>query len=486
MPASNTESSRPLTPFSPYTALRQLVRARPLTVGPAASVRETLQLFDQTGADAVVIIDHEHRVALGIVTLKDVVRRIAIEGCDPHASIASVMTSGLITLPADSSAHQASVAMVRRGVRHLVLTESDGSCFNVVSQSDLYSLPGAQSAELVDAILAARDIPALSSLSAEIRRFVNRLVAERVNAETLCHRLSSLNDLLTLQVIELVAARFELPYVPWCWLVFGSEGRLEQTLATDQDNGLIFKVESSEEAATLREQFLPFALAVNEALDRCGFPLCKGQIMASNPRWCLSSDEWRQAFENWLMEPHPESLLNSSIFFDFRALYGQESLASDLRDWLLANSPGYPLFLRAMVQNTLNWQSPLNWWNGFRYEDDKEFPHTVDLKKHGARPFVDAARIHALARQIPDTNTVERLRAVGAQMDAPEQSAALVDAFQHIQRMRFEQQVRASADEAGNRVDPDQLHELDRLILKEAFKQIQALQKNLVRTYARD
>ena len=71
-------------------------------------------------------------------------------------------------------------------------------------------------------------------------------------------------------------------------------------------------------------------------------------------------------------------------------------------------------------------------------------------------------------------------------MDAPEQSAALVDAFQHIQRMRFEQQVRASADEAGNRVDPDQLHELDRLILKEAFKQIQALQKNLVRTYARD
>ncbi|HMW16309.1 MAG TPA: DUF294 nucleotidyltransferase-like domain-containing protein [Accumulibacter sp.] len=483
MPGSNTEPPR-ITPFSPYTALRQLVRARPLTVSPTTTVRETLLLLDQTGADAVVVIDRERRVALGIVTLKDVVRRIAIDGCDLQASIATVMTSGLITVAADSNAHQASVAMVRRGVRHLVLIENDGSYFNLVSQTDLYSLPGAQSAELVDAILVARDISTLATLAGDIRRFVNRLVSERVNAETLCHRLSSLNDLLTLQAIEIVASRFELPYVPWCWLVFGSEGRLEQTLATDQDNGLIFQAESSEHAAILREQFLPFAQAVNIALDRCGFPLCKGQIMASNPQWCLSSNEWQQAFERWLMEPHPESLLNSSIFFDLRPLYGHESLANELRDWLLASTPSFPLFLRAMVHNTLNWQSPLNWWQGFRYEDDKEFPHTVDLKKHGSRPFVDAARIYALARRIPDTNTVERLRAAGAQTWTAEQTAAMVDAFHHIQRIRLERQIAASEGEPSNRVDPDRLHELDRLILKETFKQIRLLQRSLTREYA--
>jgi CBS domain-containing protein len=100
------------------------------------------------------------------------------------------------------------------------------------------------------------------------------------------------------------------------------KGRLEQTLATDQDNGLIFAAESDAQASSLRTAFLPFARAVNEALDACGFPLCKGNIMASNPQWCLSTSEWRSAFSGWLESPQPEALLNSSIFFDFaRALW---------------------------------------------------------------------------------------------------------------------------------------------------------------------
>ncbi|WP_313953639.1 DUF294 nucleotidyltransferase-like domain-containing protein [Accumulibacter sp.] len=486
MPDSSTEEQGlRAAPFSPYVALRHLVRGEPLTVGPSTSVRETMLLLDQARGDAVVVVDERSRVPLGIITLHDVLRRVAIEAGDLQAPIATVMTGGLITMPADSTAHQASVVMVRRGVHHLVLTEADGSYFNLVSQADLYTLPGAQSTDLVKSILAARDLPTLIALAGEIRALVCRLVAERVSADALCNRLSSLNDLLTLQVIELVAGAFDLPYVQWCWLVFGSEGRLEQTLATDQDNGLIFAADSDQQAAVLREAFLPFARAVNEALDACGFPLCKGHIMASNPQWCLSTDEWRAAFSGWLESPQPEALLNSSIFFDLRGLYGQESLANDLRSWLLARAHAYPIFLRAMVENTLNWESPLNWWKGFRTDLDKDFPHTIDLKKHGSRPFVDAARVYALARQIPDTNTAERLRVTGEQIGiGANDMAALIDAFQHIQRLRLQQQVNSGADSVSNRVDPDELHELDRLILKEALKQVAYLQKRLVREYA--
>ncbi|MEF8770300.1 MAG: DUF294 nucleotidyltransferase-like domain-containing protein [Candidatus Accumulibacter phosphatis] len=484
MPGSSTEQTRRVAPFSPYVALRHLVRAQPLTIAPGASIRETLLLLDRMRADAVVVIDADSRVPLGIVTLPDVVRRIGIEACDLQAPIATVMTSGLITVPADGTAHQASVVMVRRGVRHLVLTEADGSYFNLVSQTDLYTLPGAQHADLVQSILAARDIRTLAVLAGDVRAFVSRLVAERVSADALCHRISALNDLLTLQVIELVASQFDLPYVPWCWLVFGSEGRLEQTLATDQDNGLIFAADSDAEASGLREAFLPFARAVNEALDACGFPLCKGNIMAGNPQWCLSVYEWRTAFSGWLNSPQPEALLNSSIFFDLRGLYGQESLVNDLRSWLLSRASSYPIFLRAMVENTMNWESPLNWWKGFRYDQDKEFPHTIDLKKHGSRPFVDAARIYALAGQIPDTNTVERLRISGEQGGmAADELAALIDAFHHIQRLRLEHQVNSGVAMDSNRVNPDELHELDRLILKESLKQVQHLQKRLTRQY---
>lgn len=485
MPGSSIDEPGRVTSYSPYVALRHLVHGKPLVVSPTATVRETLFLLDHRRADAVVVVDEASRMPLGIMTLHDVVRRIAIEGCDPQAPIAAVMTGGLITMPADSTAHQASVVMVRRGVRHLVLTDSDGSFFHLVSQTDLHALPGTKSSDLVRSILGAREMSTLVVLASEVRAFAARLIVERISADALCHHLSSLNDLLTLQVIELIAGQYELPYVPWCWLVFGSEGRFEQTLATDQDNGLIFVADSDAQADTLRTAFLPFARAVNEALDACGFPLCKGNIMASNAQWCLSTQEWRSAFSGWLECPQPEALLNSSIFFDLRALYGQESLANDLRAWLLARTPSYPIFLRAMVENTMNWTSPLTWRNSFRYDGDKEFPRTIDLKKHGSRPFVDAARIYALAGQIHETNTVERLRITSEHSGLPrEETAALIDAFQHIQRVRLERQVKDGDGAAGNRVDPDQLHQLDRLILKECLKQVPILQKRLVRLYA--
>lgn len=481
MRGSNTRVS-----LSPYTALRHLCSAAPLGVPPSLSVRQALHRLDAMHADALVVIDEASRVPLGIVTLRDVLRRIAIEAGDLDVPIAVVMTGGLITLPADATAHQASVVMVRRGVRHLVLTETDGSYFNVVSQAELYALPGARAADLVADILAARDVATLSTLAAGVRRYAAQLLAERVGAEAICQRISALNDLLTLQVIELSAGAFDLPYVPWCWLVFGSEGRFEQTLATDQDNGLLFVAASAAEAADLRQAFLPFARAVNQALDVCGFPLCQGQIMASNPAWCLSQDEWQSAFGAWMQDAQPVALLNATIFFDFRVLYGQESLASALRDWLLERAPNHPIFLRALVENTLNWPSPLNWWQGFRYDGKKALAHTIDLKRHGARPFVDAARIDALAHGVPETNTVERLRAVAELGGRPtDETAALVDAFYHIQRLRLENQVGAGSEEAAaNRVNPDHLHKLDRLILKESLKQAYSLQQRLARDYA--
>ncbi|MBK7562924.1 MAG: CBS domain-containing protein [Propionivibrio sp.] len=149
MPDSNTSS--PVAPFSPFAILRNLVRVAPLTVAPSASVRETLTKLDAARTDAIVVVDEASHVPLGIVTLRDVLRRIAIEAGDLEAPIAVIMTGGLITLPASATAHQASVIMVRRGVRHLVLTEPDGSYFNVVSQADLYAQTGARVSELVSA-----------------------------------------------------------------------------------------------------------------------------------------------------------------------------------------------------------------------------------------------------------------------------------------------------------------------------------------------
>ncbi|MDP2136190.1 MAG: DUF294 nucleotidyltransferase-like domain-containing protein [Sulfuritalea sp.] len=462
------------------TTLCSLPLALPVMLDPAISVREALRAIDLQAAEAGVVVDPVTAVPLGIVSLRDALRAIVNDECDLGGPVAGVMTGGLASLAADATVHQAMVLMFRRGMRHLILTAADGRLFNVVSQGDLYGMQAADSAGLTNAIVASRSIADLSQQAIAVRRYAARRLAEGDSAEVLCEWISALNDLVALQAIDIIEGEFELPYVPWCWIVFGSEGRLEQTLVTDQDNGIVFAADSAVQAEELRQKFLPFAQAVNAALDACGFPLCTGQIMASNPAWCLSLDEWKRRFEDWIVVPEPKAILNASIFFDFRPLYGREDLVTALQDWLLQRLKGNVAFLRAMAFTALEQEPPLSWWRDFRLSGGKDYPRTLDLKTQGARLFVDVARILALRHGVEHTNTVERLRGVRPALGMPvEEIAAMAAAFYQIQRLRLQNQVAGEFPEATNRINPDRLHKLDRQILKEALRLARTLQQRL-------
>ena len=301
-----------------------------------------------------------------------------------------------------------------------------------------------------------------------------------MGVEALCQWMSGLNDLIAMRVIEIMEDEFDLPAVPWCWLVFGSEGRLEQTFATDQDNGLIFVPPQPNAAEELRAAFLPFAQAVNQALHHCGFERCRGNIMAGNPSWCLSDAEWQARFADWLDVPEPQALMHGTIFFDFRPLYGSFDPVDRLRTWLIGTTPRQGRFLRSLAEHAVGVSPPLGWAGQFTYDRNRDFPHIIDLKLQGARLFMDPARIWALQLGIWATNTAERLRAAAMAMGrAGEDTAADVEAFHLIQRFRILQQLQTNDPDAVNRVDPDDLNKLHRLMLKEAFKQAKRLQLRL-------
>ena len=469
-----------LTLFSPLSALMQA----PITVGLETSVRETLETMERARVGSVVVADPVQRFPLGIFTLQDLVRRVTLPGGDLGQPIASVMTSGLVTLPLHSIAHQAALTMARNGVRHVIVVDAEGHLAGIVSQGDLFGSQQVGVKQISTDMQAARDMAALRRAAQGIRRLAAGLLAQGVGVETLTHSISTLNDLLTIRVIELTADELDLPPVPMCWIALGSEGRLEQTFSTDQDNGLVFEAEEAE-ADHVRRALLPFARAVNERLDGCGFPLCKGNVMAGNPEWCLTPDAWRRRFSRWIDEPHPQALLDASIFFDLRPVYGHAALAERLRTSMLAAARERPLFLRHMAENALKCQPPLGVIRDFVYDRSKEYPHTIDLKMHGSRPFVDAARILALAHGIPHTNTAERLRAVEQIVPlGPDRLAAVVDAFHFVHLVRLRRQCRPEgAGEGLNRIDPSELNDLDRRVLKEAFRQARHLQQRIAQDY---
>jgi CBS domain-containing protein len=463
-----------------HSQLAALIRHKPVTVAPEASLREALEAMAENRVGSIVVIEPESGRPIGIFTLRDLLHRVAVKDWDLDRMIMSAMSdSGLLMLNWRATVYQAALVMARHGIHHVIIVDASEKLVGVVSQEDIYELQSGGGKAISGAIRTARDIDGLIAAADDIRRLAERMLAEGMAAEPLTQLISSLNDHLTSRIIELTKLEFDLPKVAWCWLAFGSEGRFEQTLATDQDNGLMFAA-ARDDADNLRQAFLPFAKAVNERLNACGFPLCKGNIMAGNPELCLSLDEWRERFFGWMQANDPQGLLNATIYFDFRPLYGAEYLADELREWMLANIVGAPLFLRFMAGTALAVEPPVGMIRDFVFDKNEQFPHTIDLKVSGSRLFVDVARILSLAAGIAETGTAERLRALAERGKlGREDVGAIVDGFFFIQQLRLRQQQKATPEGLANRVAPESLNELDRLILKEAFKQAKKLQGRL-------
>ena len=207
--------------------------------------------------------------------------------------------------------------------------------------------------------------------------------------------------------------------------------------------------------------------------------------MAGNPDWCLSAEEWRGRFDQWIANTDSQALLSAVIFFDFRSLYGDDSLANDLREHLVESARGNRRFQRQLAQYALESKPPLGLISDFVTEDEGEDRGTIDLKKSGARLFTDAARVLALAAGVMHTNTVQRLRQAASALQMPAgEIASIVEGFYFIQTLRLRGQLSTEPGQHNpNRLNPATLNEVDRRILKESLRQLRKLQSRLTLDY---
>ena len=428
--------------------LKSVLRHAAVSCAAGATLGEAIRRMHAERVGSIVVLDAQGLPG-GIFTTVDLVASMAA-AAPLDAPVSAHMTPRPVSLEEEATLADAALAMARHGFRHVVVTR-DGKLAGVVSERDLFALQRLGLRRTAERIRGAQALPQLIEAAADIRGLTRHLLAQGVDAGPLTAMVSALNDALTRRVIELAAARRPLAGA-WCWLALGSEGRMEQTLVTDQDNALIVEGEKA--------PFLAFADQVNRDLDACGFPLCKGDIMARNPRWCLTLPEWRRAFDDWIRNTDPEALMHAAIFFDFRPLGGEARLAGELRDGVLAQTRENRAFCRAMAQAALQARPPLGLLADFSADE-------LDLKLAGARPFVDAARVLALGIGSAETGTAARLQAAN--------EATSVEAFHYLQTLRLRRE--------GNRVRVAELSDIERRVLKGAFRQASLLQQRLALDY---
>jgi CBS domain-containing protein len=457
------------------TPISDVLHLAPVTCPPATSLKEALRLMHQFQIGSVVIVN-ERAAPLGIFTERDLLRYSAEGRADLEAPIERYMTRNPLGLPATATAHDAALLMARRGIRHLLVLDA-GRIKGVVSERALFARERLSMRAASHAIELARDTEGLIGAAEAIRRFAASMLAQGLGAESLTQIISALNDRLTERIITLEAANQDLTGLRWCWIALGSEGRGEQTIATDQDNAIVFEAES----ATAQARLLRFARAVNTTLDACGFPLCKGGIMAGHPQNCLSSEQWRARFGSWVRSPNPQALLDSCIFFDLRPLAGDIELASDLRAWIAHAIPGHEGFLHLLAENALRSSPPIGFFGNL---ESPGGGGGIDLKLQGTRVFVDAARVYALATGILATHTATRLREAGRALGFPaDELESGVGAFFYLLLLRLRRQQAAAAAGEANRVDPAGLNSLERRVLKESLLQARRLQRRLALDY---
>jgi CBS domain-containing protein len=469
--------------YSLDTSLHELAPQQPVTCRADTPLRDAVRRMHETHVGSIVIIDDQEQPG-GIFTLRDL-RRVVADGESLEQPISALMTQRPFHLSPNASAFDAALAMTERHIAHVCLVQ-DGRLVGVVSERDLFSLQRVDLVHLARTIRHAGRIETLVALRSDIRQLVERMLAHGASSTQITQLVTLLNDHCVCRVIELVLEEMSDPGVPFSWLCFGSEGRREQTLHTDQDNGILFEAADDTEAERLRQRLLPYARRINLLLAECGFSLCRGNIMAGNPELCLSRREWMRRFSAFVREATPESLLGSSIYFDLRLVWGDEQGCEQLRQHLLAEVADSSLFQRQLAANALRHRPPLGRFRDFvvaRHGAEKD---TLDLKEEGLTPFVDGARLLALAHGVGETSTLRRFaELVRLQVIDAQDGAAYEEAYHLIQQMRLQlhQQQAAQDLPLSNRLDPDSLNHLDRRILRESLRQAQRLQASLVLRY---
>lgn len=470
------------------TALRDLVRARrPLTCAPDTPLREAFGRMHQSHVGSIIVVEGDdeggERLA-GILTRTDLIGRVILPEVSLTAPVSAVMTRGVRSLDADDTAADATLLMAEHSIRHIPVIQREAGrrkVIGVVSERDLFALHRLTVRQLAVAIRRADSAEGLSLVAADIRRLSHHLVAQGVGAAQLTRLISHLNDQLTVRLLTLACEKFEVDPQSFCWLSFGSEGRGEQTIATDQDNGILYT-----ESAGVRERLLALAGFTNEALASCGFPLCRGNIMARNPELTLTYAGWEEMFMRWIDRGDPEALLAASIYFDFRPLFGDVLLANQLSVEVVKRAQANPRFLKQMSDNAMRNRPPAPGRLTESLFGESGGPDRVDLKMHGTVPFVDAARIWALRAGLHETNTAERYKRLAESGQLPGDDVdGWIAAFEFFQLMRLRAQHRrehaygASHDDNPNEVELRLLSPLDRRILNESFRQARKVQQRL-------
>lgn len=456
----------------------KLVEREPVTLSLHATAQEAAQCMTDAGVSSLLLVDFAGPVdengapagrMAGILTDRDLRTRLLAQGLPSNTPVVDIASTEVVSIEHNRLVFEAMVLMLRRKVHHLPVTRG-GRPVGVVALSDIIRFESGNSLFVVGRIGRAQGVDELEALVPEVRTSFLRMLGENSSARVVGSAMSAIGRAFKQRLLELAEESQGPPPVPYCFLALGSMARQEQGVVTDQDNALI--LDNRFEPARHDAYFERLARFVTEGLARCGYTLCTGDVMATNPRWRQPLRVWQGYFKDWIEKPTAEGLLHSSIFFDLDGVHGRTEWADSLRRAIASQASQHPRFLASMARNALLRTPPLGFFKGFVLEADGRHSAGINLKRRGTAPLTDLIRVHALSVGSVALNSFDRLDdVIKAGVLSPGHGPDLHDALEFLSFVRFRNQAEdlKNDQELGNSVSPERLSAFERKSLRDAF-----------------
>lgn len=474
--ALQTHHTTPLSTLF-QTRLGDIASRPVVSIDPAASVRAAAQLMQQHNVSCLVVT----ATPRGIVTDRDLRNRVLAAGLPETTPVSQIMSTPLLALSTASLALEALTLMMRRSLHHVPVTEG-GDVVGMVTQTDILRRQTLSPLFLPGQMARAVDLNELRVLTGQMAETVGALLDAGARVSDIGRVVAVIHDALLTRLLQNAEASLGPPPCPYAWLVFGSEGRYEQTLLTDQDNALAYADDTDPAAAGY---FTALAEQVVEGLVACGFPRCPGDIMASNPTWRQPLEVWRNYFQDWIDRPDEEALLRVGIFFDLRQVYGLLPAEATLRP-IIAGARGNGVFLGRLARAALRQRAPFGFFRQLLLEHDGNRRDLLDIKLRGTAMIVDLARLFALEAGLAETNTIARLRQAAPHSSlstsGAEQLVAAFDLFS-LFRLRHHYQQYRQGEPLTNQLPVAALSNNEQRQLKEALRIVERVQNSVELTF---
>lgn len=464
--------------------VNRLISRPPVMLNAQSSIHRAAAVMTEQSVSALLITEPDpqqpelQRVS-GIITDRDFRTRVVSAALPPETPLHSIMTPEPITLQANASVLDAILCMLRHNIHHLPIL-SRRRPVGLINLADVIRYQSQNSLYLVNDIFNRQSVSELQELLPDVRATFVRMVEDEATARMIGSALSSIGRSFIQRLIDLAEKELGPPPVPYSFMVLGSMARDEQLIVTDQDNALV--LDDRFDPAEHDDYFLRLATFVSDGLAACGYSYCKGEIMATNPKWRQPLSVWKRYFSEWIERPNPKALLNSNIFFDLDSVSGETDFVEQLRELIAHKASRNPNFLALMARNSLNRTPPLGIFRTFVMEQDGKQRNIINLKGRGTAPLTDLIRVHALAIGSTAQNSHDRLDDIAQTRLMPrEQVERLRYALEFLSLARIRHQALDIQEgrEPNNYIEPENVSAAERHGLKDAFQVLSHAQKFL-------